>query len=132
MIKISCDTNIKSFMYKKFPEILREYLLSSIDRIPKERLQYLNKLLKDEFKIPSLEELIDLFVNNLVLNTNGGKEFYILLKNIEINKVQLESIIRAVDYGNSVFPASSIFNTALIFVNNNLEALYKYSYLGVN
>jgi hypothetical protein len=51
---------------------------------------------------------------------------------VVVNKVNLESIVKTVDYGNSKFPPFKLFNSSLVFVNNNLEALYKYSYLGVN
>ena len=131
MIRISCNRNIHTFMYKKFPELLKIHLYSKVNNLPKDKRDYLNKLLKEEFKI-DIYQLIKLFIDNLKVNNYQDKDYYITVGDVEVNKTSLESIVRAVDYGNSKFPSFQIFNTSLLFVNNNLEALYKYSYLGVN
>lgn len=133
MIRIACNRNINTFMYKKFPSLLNKYLLSSVHRYKKDKKDHLDKLLKDSFKINGgIEELIALFIKNLKVNHNQNKEYYITVEDVEVNNSTLEAIVRAVDYGNSEFPPYKLFNTSLVFVNNNLEALYKYSYLGVN
>lgn len=131
MIRISCDRNIDTFMYNKFPEIIHAYLINKAANLNKDVRKHVNKLLSDEFKIQDIYKLIELFSQHLKVN-NQQNDYYITVEDVLINNILLESIVRAVDYGNSKFPPINLFNTSLVFVNNNLEALYKYYYLGVN
>lgn len=132
MIRINCNRNIHQFMYNKFPELLGKCLVSKVKSLKKDRVNYLNSLLKEEFNIEDIYQLISLFIKHLKINNYQNKDYYISVEDVLVNNIKLESIIRTVDYGNSKFPQCNLFNTSLIFVNNNLEALYKYSYLGVN
>lgn len=131
MLRVICNEDIHEFMYQKFPDILGKYIRSKVYNFPKDRFEYLNKLLQDEFKI-NIDVLISLFIKNLKINNRKHTDFYINVGDAEINNNNLESIVRTVDYGNSKFPPFNIFNSSLTYVNNNLEALYKYFYLGVN
>lgn len=117
-------------MYKKFPQLLGGYITSRVNNMIKDKREHLNNLLQENFNI-SIQQLIKLFIDNLNINTRD-KDYYIMVDDVMVNNVKLEAIIRTVDYGNSKFPPYNLFNTSLMFVNNNLEALYKYSYLGVN
>lgn len=132
MIRISCNRDIRTFMYNKFSDILEKYIKDKVNNLTKERQVLLNKLLKEEFKLQDINQLIQLFIDNLKINDNRQGDYYITVEDVVVNNYKLEAIIRTVDYGSSKFPPFNIFNTSLIFVNNNLEALYKYSYLGVN
>lgn len=131
-MKISCNRNIHTFMYKKFPELLHQLLIDKVRNYSKERKQLLDNLLQENFDIDSIEELIEIFVKNIRVNNYQDKDYYIIVENVKVGKYDLNSIISTIDYGNSNIPPFNLFNTSLLYINNNLEALYKYTYLGVN
>ena len=131
-MKISCNRNIHTFMYNKFPELLHQLLIDKVRNYSKERKQLLDNLLKENFDIDSIEELIEIFVKNIRVNNYQDKDYYIIVENVKVGKYDLNSIISTIDYGNSNIPPFNLFNTSLLYINNNLEALYKYTYLGVN
>ena len=131
-MKITTGKNVHTFMYEKFPNILYKYLLARTKEMNVQKLELLNELLEKHFSIKSIDELIKLYINHLKINNYQDKDYYVKVEDVIVNGYKLDSIIRTVDYGNSIFPPYNLFNTSLLYVNNNLEALYKYSYLGVN
>lgn len=133
MLRVSCNGNMHGFMYGRFPRLVRAYLREKVGSLPRYRRAHVDKLLSDEFKVRGgLAELVDLFCDNLKVNNDSDRDYYIYLGDAYVNGVSVEAIVRTVDYGNSTFPPLGLFKQSLLFLANNIWSIYKYSQLGVN